>query len=235
MARKNDKECAWLVCALYYATIVICSVDAVDWMGETSGEFTTNNLTLTGDKTLTGSLTITGPGENQWSQITAKSGNYRHFRVTNTVHTLTLTYLKFVGGSITSGSNGNTGTSAYGGSIHATAGNIVINKCEFSGNSNFNQGGAIYVAGASLTIANSIFKDNEAGWSAAAIYFNSPTGTLDVRGTLFQGNEQTSNGPWCAGGGGAMYISGGTTTTTHIIEDTTFTNNKAACGSGHVS
>ena len=196
------------------------------------------DLTLSTEKTLTGSLSLTGVSESQLTQITAKAGQYRHFQISSNGYTLSLTYLKLVGGTVVASYYPPSG---YGGSILASSGKIVIHKCEFSDNS-AEAGGAIAVYGSygsngiNVEISASIFRENTARQRGGAVSFYSHNGLLGIFDTHFESNQQTPSYYYCqnaGGGGGAIHISS-TGYPYHTIANTTFFDNDADCTYGHV-
>ena len=99
-----------------------------------------------------------------------------------------------------------------------------IENCNFINNTTINNdtgdeypGGAIYaIAGSTLAIRNSSFKNNESDWGGAILSF----GGVDISGSIFEGNTATV----C---GGAVYLEG---SSNNSIVDNSFLSNNAAYG-----
>ena len=142
---------------------------------------------------------------------------------------------------------GNTSTKGNGGAINVTAKEGVVTTATIS-NSTFKEnkatydntdcyGGAISVSGgASLTINNSVFTDNEAIKGGAIALIN---GTLNINGITATGNKATgyTDGTSKKGGhGGAIYVGTGAFTLNEGTEITanTFTTNSALSAGGAI-
>ena len=98
---------------------------------------------------------------------------------------------------------------SYGGAICITKGTLTVNNCDFSGNSTFFRGGAIYSQAAIIVSGESDFSENQATGSSGeggAICCGSGSLTLGSSSIDFGGSFTKNHGN---GGGGAIFISGG--------------------------
>ncbi len=113
--------------------------------------------------------------------------------------------------------------------INATAGSdLLVQNISFINGDAF-EGGAIYIDGG-LTVENSQFTGNTSYADGGAI-FVAGSNTVDVIGSTFTDN---STGPEFGGdpyGGGAIYVDG---TSTLFIEESTFSGNEASGAGGAV-
>ena len=117
-------------------------------------------------------------------------------------------------GCIFSGCEGNNG-----GAIYTSNGTITVDGCTFNTNTATVDGGAMCIAGGTLTFSNAnIFTSNTAATNGGAVAVKS--GSI----TLSQGTFTTNN----AASGGALYSS--TTGTLTVDADVKFTNNTATNG-----
>lgn len=112
----------------------------------------------------------------------------------------------------------------HGGVVYANGGNVTVDGSTFTGNSATNNGGAICVDSATLTLENApTFEDNTADLGGA-IYASEKTEALNIPdGTKFTNNTAGRHG-------GAIRVLGGEVT----VGAATFDNNKAAdnCSGG---
>ncbi|WP_405296195.1 C1 family peptidase [Methanobrevibacter sp.] len=148
-------------------------------------------------------------GEN--SQNTILNGNGRTLTITGSVNfkNITLTNLKLVNRNTLNASNtvfksliaySSVYGNSYGGGIYSSFknANIAIDNCTFSDNS-AQYGGAIYMAGGSLKIINSLFINNVAYNFGGAIAANSNS-RIFINNTRFINDKSTNDA------GGAIYI-----------------------------
>lgn len=132
-------------------------------------------------------------------------------------------------------------TQALGGAIYSDnyAGTVRVADCSFTNNASTsffatgqspNYGGAIYSAGDSLQVYNSIFTENESHLGGAIAVFSN----LLMVNTVMRDNVAFSlNGPAFSFGdrGGAIYF-GGSSADGSVITNSTIVNNSAGEGSG---
>ncbi len=153
-------------------------------------------------------------------------------------------------------------STASGGVIDASVGDLTIVDSSFTNNQTLGNGGAIYFTGDTLTITGSSFTGNQAEFDGGALYFNPDvavtisdtafdgntagrdggainifgTGalaTVTLTGVTFNGNTANGDGTSEVRGGGAIFNDGGDTSTSLIlIQGSTFTANSAPNGRG---
>ncbi|WP_458453646.1 right-handed parallel beta-helix repeat-containing protein [Methanobrevibacter sp.] len=143
---------------------------------------------------------------------------------------LTLKNIKFVNGK-----------AAQGGAVYSYTGNLIIDKCTFTGNVATENGGAIYISTASLTVTNSQFTKNKVENSkktghGGAIWIYK--GSSKISKCTFKSNtclstalKKHSQATKYQFGGGAVYYNEGST---HALSECTFTGNKASNHGGAV-
>jgi CSLREA domain-containing protein len=186
--------------------------------------------------TISESLTISGPGAG--SLTLSGQANFVVLVASSGI-TLTISGLTISDGNNSSGSGGgiiNPATSTLnlsdsvvafnnantnGGGI-ANAGTLVVNNVTFKGNS-ADSGGAIYHAGGTMTVTNSVFSNNNhADFAGGAIYM--ADGNATISDSTFSGNS--------ADFGGAIYniVQSQTTAGTLTISRSTFVGNTADNG-----
>ena len=115
-----------------------------------------------------------------------------------------------------------TGTTGTGGALKLAGGTITINTSTFDQNRAIGaSGGAIFNdGGGSVTITASTFSKNTSGSQGGAIMGNS-SAAITIRGTTFSQNTTDTNG-------GAVAVQSGA----YTIESTTFVNNYAGTSAG---
>ncbi|MBR0075296.1 MAG: hypothetical protein IJP96_06045, partial [Synergistaceae bacterium] len=178
---------------------------------------------------LPATLTITGNSQTISETI---SVDQRYFvldksGITVSINNLTLNGRESFGGiNISNGTVSLTGvtftncTSDNGGAIYTSNGTITVDGCTFNTNTATADGGAMCIAGGTLTFTNSnIFTSNTAATNGGAVAVKSGSVTFP------SGTEFTTNN---AVYGGALYSS--TTGTLTVDADVTFTNNTATNG-----
>jgi predicted outer membrane repeat protein len=187
------------------------SVTVIGTIKLTSGEIVINK-----------SLTISGPG----AATLAISGNKasRLFNITD--GTVTISGLTLRDGNVP-GSNGIGGAILMGDCHPAVNSTLTVNNCIFTNNhipGTYGAGGAIFgcMCG-DLTITNTIFTGNSAGYDGGAIWYISQNGKLIINGSTFSNNAATN------GDGGAIEFCPPNEVGPRLfsVTDTTFSNNYA--------
>ena len=108
-----------------------------------------------------------------------------------------------------------------GGAIYYSGdSNLIVNNCNFTNNLAYNDGGAIYCEAASVTLTDSNFTNNSAGYGGAI--FNN--GSLTINNCNFTNNTAInySDYPYSDKDGGAIYNNGNLSANNCV-----FTNNSA--------
>lgn len=125
------------------------------------------------------------------------------------------------------GSNGGGAICLYGSNNRVVS--LIVDKCEFTGNTSKKNGGAIYFASNSknvgtLTITESAFSKNQSTIDGGAVYINN--GITTISGTQFLAN---STG---AGNGGGLFVRSNSSSYKCVtnIQDTTLEGNQAVQG-----
>ena len=122
--------------------------------------------------------------------ITAGGSPKRHFEVSNAAYTLTLKWLKLMGGDV--GSNGGSIYMSASGTIHATL-------CWFHDNTATGYGGSIsadHSSGSTITLIDTVLTSNTASYGGAVHHYY---GVLTFTRGRVENNTGTS-------GGGGLYI-----------------------------
>ena len=167
----------------------------------TTGTFKLSaSCTLSSEVVLTGNLEIIGTVADMDNLITITAAtNKRHFKVSDTSHTLTIRHLKLTGGDLANANEN-------GGSILLSDNTLNLYSSEISGN-NARHGGGIYAEGTSsgpkdaiVNIYNSIIQNNEATMSGGGMYTGYAVGTIE--NTKIDNNQASSSE---FGDGGGMY------------------------------
>jgi len=173
---------------------------------------------ITRDLVINKNLTIAGPGADSLTVKAANGYTVGVFEINGGI--VSISGLKLSDG------NGNaittrdpdtgvvTGTQYYGGAIYIAGGTVTLTNCTLSNNT-AQYGGAIYLGGGSLAVTGSTISGNNSGSGAygGGIYVGN--GSLAVASSTISGN--------IAGFGGGLDISGGTAT----IENSTISGNTA--------
>jgi CSLREA domain-containing protein len=259
-ADTNDGACD-SDCSLREAIAAAASGDTIVFDASLSGGTITLGTTLTLSKNVTidGSalaVPITIDGANTYRVFYVNSG------VAATLSGLTIAhgYTSGNGGGIynqgmltvmssTISANRTSGGGRYGGGIfNAGSSTLIVRSSTFMGNRTDDRGGAIYNAAGTLTVADSTFTGNIAGygagvysWVATATLNNSTFsgnsalsmggvynnwGGMTVSNCTFSGNSATGTGNGQGIGGG--FVSDGRAT----VLNSTFSGNSAAAAGG---
>lgn len=110
------------------------------------------------------------------------------------------------------------GRADFGGGMHSR-GTVTVSNSIFRDNDADLYGGGIYIGGGQMTVKNSTFSDNHSALSSGGIH--SLNGTLTVSNSVFSGNRAYDQG-------GGIFANGGTLT----VSDSTFSANRANWGGG---
>ena len=162
--------------------------------------------------TVTNGFTLQGPGAGALTIMgsTTTANKFRLFTL-NTASAVTIAGVTLSGGDLAT-------TSAAGGAISATVGELTVKNAVISGNNAGLEGGGIVTSG-NITVTNSTLSGNTAGTSGGGGIFTS--GAITVMNSTFDGNTAAG------GSGGGFYASGPVTVT-----NSTFGGNSSGTGGG---
>ncbi len=239
-ADTNDGVCD-ADCSLREAIIAANSAPTEDIVNFDPTTFNSSQIiTLGGSELTIGSnthLTINGPGPDLLT-ITANDQSRILFVGGSAV--VNINGLRFTGG------NGVGNDSSHGGGIRLFNFTVTnLNNVVITGNRTPGQGGGLFVANSTLTIANSVVSNNRAASSAGGIFMYESTLTLlnsSVTGNPQGGGIQNSGGAlnlqsstvadnFTAGDGGGIDNGGGTVT----IDASIISGNIGRQGGGGIS
>ena len=133
------------------------------------------------------------------------------------------------------------GKAAQGGAIYSYTNDLVVDHCTFKNNFATENGGAIYISTAKLTVTNSVFTKNKVENKKASghggaiwIYMGSSKiskSTFTSNSAISKSLKKHNKATKYQFGGGAVYYNEGYT---HTLTDCTFTSNKASNHGGAV-
>ena len=169
------------------------------------------------DLVINKNLTITGPGADSLTVKAADLYTVGIFQINSGMVSISGLKLSDGNGNIIKTYDPNTGLPSsneyHGGAIYIAGGTVTLTNCTLSNNT-ANYGGAIYLAGGSLAVTGSTISGNNIGNGyGGGIYVGN--GSLEVASSTISGN--------IAGWGGGLDISGGTAT----IANSTISGNTA--------
>ncbi len=210
-----------------YGEINLTNVTA---MGNTAADFG-GVIDAAGALVTVNGGSFTGNTSNTGGAIYALSGsdvkiNGADFTENESLYVQSGTYNSAVGGGAVSVKSGKLTVTAssfdrnksgyYGGAVHTSKTDVIIDgETEFSANEG-GTGGAIYFSGSDVTLKNISFTDNVSGLNGV-IY---ASGTLNAENITATGNKAVS--------GGVLYVSG--TSTVAEIKGSSFSGNNASNG-----
>jgi predicted outer membrane repeat protein len=173
--------------------------------GDATGDVIKFSPSLSGSTIETSQLPITDDLVIRGFDVTLDGNQGRVFSV-QTSETVTLSRLKFVGGSSDKG-----GAIRFGG-----GGRLRIYASEFENNHATARGGAIWGAGGTLILNQTEFRNNRSDIHGGAVYLNDQAATAIILQSTFEQNESYSRG-------GAIYT--GASDKAFVFRNTQFTNN----------